>query len=73
MGCTTSLALDSNGHRALDSQWVFKFQNLKIFQGIACIGAGMIVSFQAIQTYIIDAFTLHAASGTSLSSVIFYS
>jgi hypothetical protein len=24
----------------------------------------MIVSFQAIQTYVIDAFTLHAASGT---------
>ena len=42
----------------------------RALQGIACIGAGMIVSFQAIQTYVIDAFTLHAASGadTLLSS-----
>lgn len=30
----------------------------------------MIVSFQAIQTYVIDAFTLHAASGATLSSII---
>lgn len=35
-------------------------------QGIAFIGAGMILNFQSIQTYVIDAFTLHAASGTSL-------
>ena len=32
-------------------------------QGIAFIGAGMIVAFQSIQTYVIDGFTLHAASG----------
>ncbi|KAF4609509.1 hypothetical protein D9613_012296 [Agrocybe pediades] len=30
--------------------------------GIALVGAGMILSFQSIQTYIIDTFTLHAAS-----------
>lgn len=31
--------------------------------GIVIIGAGMILNLQSIQTYIIDAFTLHAASG----------
>ncbi|KAF9560805.1 MFS polyamine transporter [Agrocybe pediades] len=30
--------------------------------GIALVGAGMILSFQSIQTYVIDTFTLHAAS-----------
>ncbi|TDL17023.1 MFS polyamine transporter [Rickenella mellea] len=35
--------------------------------GIAFIGAGMILNFQGIQTYVIDAFTLHAAS--ALASV----
>ena len=33
------------------------------FQGIALIGAGMILNFLSIQIYVIDAFTLHAASG----------
>lgn len=47
------------------------------WQGIACIGAGMILSFQVIQTYVIDAFTLHAASGTdpylsAISIIIHY-
>lgn len=32
--------------------------------GIALVGAGTILNFQSIQTYIIDTFTLHAASGT---------
>lgn len=31
--------------------------------GIALLGAGMILLFQSIQTYIVDTFTLHAASG----------
>ncbi|KAF5372354.1 hypothetical protein D9615_009293 [Tricholomella constricta] len=31
--------------------------------GIASIGAGIILLFQSIQTYVVDAFTLHAASG----------
>jgi hypothetical protein len=31
--------------------------------GIAFVGAGVILNFQSIQTYVIDAFTLHAASG----------
>lgn len=31
--------------------------------GIVIVGAGMIPNFQAIQMYVIDAFTLHAASG----------
>jgi hypothetical protein len=35
-------------------------------QGIAFVGAGTILNFQAIQTYVIDAFTLHAASGKLL-------
>lgn len=38
--------------------------------GIACIGAGMIVIFQAIQTYIIDSFTLHAASALAATSCL---
>jgi len=38
--------------------------------GIACIGGGMIISFQAIQTYIIDAFTLHAASALAATSCL---
>lgn len=32
--------------------------------GIAFVGAGTILNFQSIQTYVIDTFTLHAASGT---------
>jgi hypothetical protein len=31
--------------------------------GIVLFGGGMILIFQGIQTYIIDAFTLHSASG----------
>ncbi|KAF8800056.1 MFS polyamine transporter [Phlegmacium glaucopus] len=38
--------------------------------GIAFIGAGMILSFQAIQTYIIDSFTLHAASALAATSCL---
>lgn len=34
-------------------------------QGIALVGAGTILNFQSIQSYVIDAFTLHAASGES--------
>ncbi|KZT11969.1 MFS polyamine transporter [Laetiporus sulphureus 93-53] len=37
--------------------------------GIAFVGAGMILNFQSIQTYVIDAFTLHAAS--ALAAVTF--
>ena len=33
------------------------------------LGAGMILNFQSIQTYVIDAFTLHAAS--ALAAVAF--
>ena len=33
--------------------------------GIALVGAGTILNFQCIQTYVIDTFTLHAASGES--------
>lgn len=32
-------------------------------KGIALIGAGIILNFQCIQTYVVDAFTLYAASG----------
>jgi hypothetical protein len=32
-------------------------------QGIALVGAGTIAVFQSIQTYVIDSFALHAASG----------
>lgn len=37
--------------------------------GIALVGAGTILNFQCIQTYVIDAFTLHAAS--ALAAVTF--
>lgn len=37
--------------------------------GIALIGGGMILIFQSIQTYVVDAFTLHAAS--ALAAVAF--
>ncbi|KAM5544558.1 hypothetical protein V8D89_001456 [Ganoderma adspersum] len=37
--------------------------------GIALVGAGIILNFQGIQTYVIDAFTLHAAS--ALAAVTF--
>jgi hypothetical protein len=32
-------------------------------QGIALVGAGTVSTFQSIQAYVIDCFTLHAASG----------
>ncbi|KAI0338723.1 MFS polyamine transporter [Trametopsis cervina] len=38
--------------------------------GIALVGAGVILLFQSIQTYVIDAFTLHAAS--ALAAVTFF-
>ncbi|KAH8077752.1 major facilitator superfamily domain-containing protein [Cristinia sonorae] len=37
--------------------------------GMALVAAGMILNFQCIQTYVIDAFTLHAAS--ALAAVAF--
>lgn len=36
-------------------------------QGIALVAAGTILNFQCIQSYVIDAFTLHAASGMGFS------
>ncbi|TBU49487.1 MFS general substrate transporter [Dichomitus squalens] len=38
--------------------------------GIVLVGAGMILNFQSIQIYIIDAFTLHAAS--AIAAVTFF-
>ncbi|THH06070.1 hypothetical protein EW145_g4340 [Phellinidium pouzarii] len=38
--------------------------------GIALIGAGMVLNFQSIQTYVIDAFTLHAASALAAVSFL---
>jgi len=38
--------------------------------GIALVGAGIILNFQSIQTYIIDAFTLHAASALAAASCL---
>ncbi|KAI1794152.1 MFS polyamine transporter [Ganoderma leucocontextum] len=38
--------------------------------GIVIVGAGMILNFQSIQMYVIDAFTLHAAS--ALAAVTFF-
>jgi hypothetical protein len=36
-------------------------------QGLALTGGGVILSFQSMQAYIVDAFPLYAASGLSLS------
>ena len=38
--------------------------------GLAFIGAGMILNFQAIQMYVIDAFTLYAASALAAVSFL---
>jgi len=38
--------------------------------GIALVGVGVILSFQCIQTYIVDAFTLHAASAMAAASCL---
>ncbi|KAG2148766.1 MFS polyamine transporter [Suillus clintonianus] len=38
--------------------------------GIALVGAGIILSFQCIQTYIVDCFTLHAASALAAVSFL---
>ncbi|KAG5652151.1 hypothetical protein H0H81_006135 [Sphagnurus paluster] len=38
--------------------------------GVACIGAGIILLFQSIQTYVVDAFTLHAASALAAVSCL---
>ncbi|RPD55144.1 hypothetical protein L227DRAFT_510577, partial [Lentinus tigrinus ALCF2SS1-6] len=37
--------------------------------GIVIVGAGMILNFQSIQTYIIDAFTLHGPSALAATNV----
>jgi hypothetical protein len=47
----------------------FRFNTRFVQQGIALVGAGVILNFQSIQTYVIDAFTLHAAS--ALAAVAF--
>ncbi|TFK67773.1 MFS polyamine transporter [Pluteus cervinus] len=38
--------------------------------GIACIGAGMILCFQCITSYVVDAFTLYAASALAATSCL---
>lgn len=38
--------------------------------GLACVGAGIVLNFQSIQTYVIDAFTLHAASALAAVSFL---
>jgi hypothetical protein len=60
--CLTSCVFD----RVLLS-WIAE----RHLQGIAFVGAGTMVTYFGIQAYLIDAFTLHAASGavsTTLSS-----
>ena len=41
-----------------------------MFQGSAIVAAGVILNFQAIQTYVIDAFTLHAASALAATAFL---
>ncbi|KAG2137918.1 MFS polyamine transporter [Suillus clintonianus] len=38
--------------------------------GIALVGAGIVLNFQCIQTYIVDCFTLHAASAMAAVSFL---
>ncbi|KXN92044.1 hypothetical protein AN958_10031 [Leucoagaricus sp. SymC.cos] len=38
--------------------------------GIAFVGAGMILNFQSIQIYLLDSFTLHAASALAAASFL---
>ena len=38
--------------------------------GLAFIAAGTVLNFQTIQTYVIDAFTLHSASALAAVSVL---
>ncbi|KAG7441537.1 MFS polyamine transporter [Guyanagaster necrorhizus] len=38
--------------------------------GIAFVGAGMILNFQSMQTYVVDTFTLYAASGLAAVSCL---
>lgn len=38
--------------------------------GIALVGAGIILNFQCIQTYLVDSFTLHAASALAAASFL---
>ncbi|EIW85967.1 MFS polyamine transporter [Coniophora puteana RWD-64-598 SS2] len=38
--------------------------------GIALVGAGVILNFQCIQTYVVDTFTLHAASALAAVSCL---
>ena len=38
--------------------------------GLAFIGAGVVLNFQSIQTYVIDTFTLHAASALAAVSFL---
>ncbi|KAH9476320.1 Efflux pump vrtL [Psilocybe cubensis] len=38
--------------------------------GTACVGGGMILVFQGIQTYVVDTFTLHAASALAAVSML---
>ncbi len=37
---------------------------------MAFVGASMILTFQCVQTYVVDAFTLHAASGMLSAQVL---
>ncbi|KAJ7506734.1 hypothetical protein B0H11DRAFT_2323162 [Mycena galericulata] len=39
-------------------------------QGVALVGAGIILNFQAIQIYLVDAFTLYAASALAATSFL---
>ena len=49
--------------------WDGELVMTRLLQGIALVGAGVILNFQSIQTYVIDTFTLHAAS--ALAAVAF--
>ncbi|PPQ78471.1 hypothetical protein CVT25_011866 [Psilocybe cyanescens] len=48
----------------------FRGEFLKFEKGIACVGSGMVLVFQSMQTYVIDSFTLYAASALAAVSFL---
>ena len=43
---------------------IYSFYSTLVMQGLVLVGAGIILVFQGVQTYVIDSYSLHSASGT---------
>ena len=68
MGRTRAHALDRPRHRehAYWSSPSLHSSSPRITQGFFFVGAGMVLTFQGMQIYVIDAFSIYAASGQSI-------